>query len=351
MMVREQIRSDQAKGLPAEGRPAGSPTHESQVPRKRKIKRVVLIVLGVLGLILLAVLVVGFILFRQDLREARSRLASIPTTIYTSQYGDMQYRVVGSGPAVLISHGITGGVDQAEYLVTRWRNLKEQYRFLYMSRFGYLKSAVPAGATPRLQAAAYKDLLDHLGIERVTVVGNSAGGASAMWFAIDYPERTNGLILISSAVPGPQVDPIPKLVREHDFIYWAAVKSAPDMLVGLLLPKEVRATLTDDEKDFIVENAFMAALPISERTDGIVFDNEHSNPGVNDVPFERIAVPTLIFQALDDPRELRGGREMARRIPDSEFIGLTGGHFLLRHKAEIRAATAEFIAKHSDESR
>jgi pimeloyl-ACP methyl ester carboxylesterase len=308
-------------------------------------------VLGVLGLILLAVVVVVVVLFRQDLREARSRLASIPTTIYASQYGDIQFRVVGDGPTVLVSHGITGGVDQAEHLVTRWRNFDERYRFVFVSRFGYLKSSLPKGATPRLQAAAYKDLLDHLGIDRVIVVGNSAGGASAMWFAIDYPERTNGLILLSSAVPGPEPDEIPKLVREHDLVYWAAIKLAPDTLIGLLLPKEVRATLTDEEKDFIVENAYMAGLPISERTEGIVFDNEQSNPGVNDVPFERIKTPTLIFQAIDDPRELRGGREMARRIPKSEFIGLTGGHFLLRHEDEIRAATAEFIAKHSNEGR
>lgn len=140
--------------------------------------------------------------------------------------------------------------------------------------------------------------------------------------------------------------PSPSLSREHDLVYWAAIKFAPDTLIGLLLPKEVRATLTDADKDFIVENAYMVGLPISERTEGIVFDNEQSNPGVNDVPFERIVTPTLIFQALDDPRELRGGREMARRIPNSEFIGLTGGHFLFGHAREIRAATAEFISTH-----
>ena len=309
-----------------------------------------MIALGVLGVIPLAVFGAAFILFRQDLSEARSRLANTPTKLYRSQRGDIQYRLVGTGPAVLISHGITGGVDLGESLVTTWRQFREGPLFLYVSRFGYLKSSLPKGATARLQAAAYRDLLDHLGIERVFVVGNSAGGASAMWFAIDYPERTNGLILLSSAVPGPEPDPIPKLVAEHDFVYWAAVKLAPGMLIGLLLPDSVRATMTDKEKDFVVENAFMAGLPISERSQGIAFDYADSIPGVNDVPFDRITTPTLIVQAVDDPRELRGGREMARRIPNSEFIGLTGGHFLLRHEKEIQAANADFIAKHSNGS-
>jgi len=61
-------------------------------------------------------------------------------------------------------------------------------------------------------------------------------------------------------------------------------KFAPDTLIGLLLPKEVRAKLTDKERDFIVENAYMAGLPISERTEGIAFDNEQSNPVVTDFP-------------------------------------------------------------------
>jgi pimeloyl-ACP methyl ester carboxylesterase len=217
--------------------------------------------LGVMGALTLTALAIILVPFWQDMRAARSRLAAIPTSIYQSKYGDIQYRVVGKGPAVLISHGITGGVDQAEYLVTRYRNIDQRYRVIYLSRFGYLKSSLPENATPRLQAGAYKELLDHLGINRVTIVGNSAGGASAMWFAIDYPERTNGLILISSAVPGPQPDPIPKLAREHDLIYWAAIKFAPNTLLGLLLPKNIRATLTGKQKNFVLKNAFMAGLP------------------------------------------------------------------------------------------
>ena len=168
-----------------------------------------------------------------------------------------------------------------------------------------------------------------------------------MWFAIDYPERTDGLILISSAVPGPQPDPVPMLVREHDLIYWAAIRFAPDTLTGLLLPRDIRATLTGKQKDFIVKNVYLAGLPISERSNGIAFDNQQSNPDANEIPFERMTVPTLVFQATDDPRELQGGCEIARRIPHCEFIGLTGGHLLLGHEAEIRAATASFIGKHS----
>jgi pimeloyl-ACP methyl ester carboxylesterase len=222
----------------------------------------------------------------------------------------------------------------------------EGYQFLYVSRFGYLKSSLPKDASARLQAAVYKDLLDYLGIDQVFVFGNSAGGPSAMWFAIDYPERTKGLILHSSAVPVRLLALPPRLLFESDFLYWSSVRAAPDKLIGILLPDEIRTTLTNQEKAFLIENVFLASLPISERTNGAIFDNEVSTPSVNDVPFESIQIPTLILQAVDDPREAEGGRELAERIPDSEFVGLTGGHFLLRQERMVQTEIAKFIAKH-----
>ena len=240
--------------------------------------------------------------------DARARLAAQPTEIFPSRYGDIEYRVSDSGPAVLISHGITGGVDQAEALVTQWRNFPpDHYQFIYVSASDTCGSDLPERQRPN-SAAAYRDLLDHLGADRVFVVGNSAGGPSAMWFAIDHPDRTNGLILISSAVPGPEPEYMAELVAEHDFVYWAAVKAAPGKLLALLLPDSVISGMTEDQKDFVVQNAFIASMPISERTDGILFDSKVTLPDINQVPFGRIQTPTLIFQSTDDPREATGGQ-------------------------------------------
>jgi pimeloyl-ACP methyl ester carboxylesterase len=279
----------------------------------------------------------------------RTRLASIPTETYTSQYGEIEYSLIGKGPVVLVSHGVTGGVDQGITITGSFVSSGEDYRFLYVSRFGYLKSSAPPNdASARLQAAAYKDLLDHLGIDQVFVFGNSAGGPSAMWFAIDFPERTKGLILLSSAAPtsGPPPAIPPRLVFENDFIYWAVVKVAPDTLFSILLPKDILSTLTTEEKASLIKNVFMASLPVSERTEGINFDNYISTPSVNNIPFEQIKVPTLILQAVDDPRENEGGHELAERIADSKFVNLTGGHFLLRQEQRVQTEIAAFIAKH-----
>jgi hypothetical protein len=47
-------------------------------------------------------------------------------------------------------------------------------------------------------------------------------------------------------------------------------------------------------------------------------------PGINDVPFEQVTRPRLIFQAVDDPREIAEGREMAERIVATTLGVLAG---------------------------
>ena len=71
--VGPQVRSRQT-AAPPRRRLRGAPKPDAAVPRKRKIKRVVVIALGVLGAILLVIFGAAFILFRHDLSEARSRL-------------------------------------------------------------------------------------------------------------------------------------------------------------------------------------------------------------------------------------------------------------------------------------
>jgi len=303
------------------------------------VKRALLVALA----LALAGLSIAYIVFRRDLSAARSRLAHIPTQVYASKYGDIEYRLAGEGPTVLISHGVTGGIDQGMALTTTFGMFPRGYRFLYVSRFGYLKSSMPAHASARLQAAAYRELLDHLGIEKVFVFGNSAGGTSAMWFGVDYPERTRGLILQSSAVPGVEIASMPPLVMKYDFAYWLAVKTLPKTLLSIFVPKGF--PITEKEEDSCVRNVFEAALPISERSRGIAFDNQVSTPSVDDIPFERITAPTLILHATDDPAPpIEGAREVKRRVPRSQLVELDGGHFLLRHEQEIQDAISAFVA-------
>ena len=116
---------------------------------------------------------------------------------------ELSYVDSGSGPAVLFIHGILGSQRQWAHLVDK---LDDDHRVVMPDLFGHGDSAKPLGDySLSAHAAAMRDLLDHLGIERVTLVGHSLGGGIAMQFFYLFPERVERLVLVSSGGLGPEV--------------------------------------------------------------------------------------------------------------------------------------------------
>jgi pimeloyl-ACP methyl ester carboxylesterase len=306
-----------------------------------KTKAFVLAAVAIIAVVVFAVVFPGY---KKDLAAARENIGRLQTQIFPWKHGDMEYRLAGEGPIVLISHGVTGGVDQGIGLARMY--LGEGYRCLYVSRFGYLKSAMPGSPSVKLQAEAYKDLLGFLGIERAFILGNSAGGTSAIQFALDYPEKCQGLILISSNVPGNKAGAPPKAVFRSDFLYWGAIRLAGRAMMAMFIPKPIIRSLSGPEKRKLIDDLYVSAMPISRRTKGILFDLEVSNPAINgDIPFENIAAPALIIHAVDDPAPpIAGARLIAGRIPNGELAAFeTGGHLILNHDGEIKEKIRAFI--------
>lgn len=106
----------------------------------------------------------------------------------------------GSEGVVLFIHGSGPGASG-------WSNFKGNYPFLVERGYrtivpdtmGYGYSTKPESGTFDLGqvAAQYKGLLDSLEVDRVTVVGNSQGGAIAIALALDYPSLVEKLVLMA----------------------------------------------------------------------------------------------------------------------------------------------------------
>ena len=112
----------------------------------------------------------------------------------------------GSGPAVLFIHGILGSQRQWGRLVDR---IDDNSRVIVPDLFGHGESDKPAGDySLGSHAGTLRDLLDHLGVDRVTVVGHSLGGGIAMQFFYLFPERVDRLVLVSSGGLGREVSPL-----------------------------------------------------------------------------------------------------------------------------------------------
>ena len=80
--------------------------------------------------------------------------------------------------------------------------------------------------------------------ERLPVAGGSAGALAAVQFALRHPNRCSGLVLLVPAanVRGRdpvEMGPVQKFFVEQllrsDLMFWTALKTIPDRLVGTLL--------------------------------------------------------------------------------------------------------------------
>ena len=143
--------------------------------------------------------------FTRDLRALEVRLRGRSRLLATPS-GPIEYADVGKGAPLLMIHGTGGGFDQGLRFADRL--LTGGLRVIAPSRFGYLRSAFPEDASPERQADAFVALLDHLGIDRLPVVGGSAGALSAAWFARRHPDRCAGLVLLVPAANVAGRDPV-----------------------------------------------------------------------------------------------------------------------------------------------
>ena len=105
----------------------------------------------------------------------------------------LHYQQHGKGPCVVFLHG-SGGNH-----LNWWQQIpvsSQRYRCLIPDLRGFGLSRV---ATPPFDAAMFSDdllaLMNHLGIARAHLVGQSIGGHYALRFALAHPQRVHGLVL------------------------------------------------------------------------------------------------------------------------------------------------------------
>lgn len=306
---------------------------------------------GVLAAAIVVLVVLIYARFRRDIRVARERVQSGGSQVINTDCGLIEYAAFGDGYPVLVVHGIFGGFDQG--LVTARGQLDEGFRSIVPSRFGYLRTPLPDEASPTAQAHAYACLLDALGIEQAAILATSAGGTSAIQFALRHPDRCSALVLVSSNAPGETEaglppEPLAGAMFRSDFVFWLLTtyfRSSMRSIMGV--PKGFELT---PEHEADIAEVMETILPVNPRSDGALFDMYVSNPDINTgYPLEEITVPVLIINAVDDPlARYENARSMAEQIPGAKLVTVdSGGHMLLGHEERIRSEIVEFLEQHT----
>lgn len=120
------------------------------------------------------------------------------------------YRLAGSGPLVLLIHGIG---DSSVAWDSVFNQLTRNFTVLAPDLLGHGGSAHPRAdySVPGF-ANGMRDLMVTLGFDRATVVGHSLGGGIAGQFAYQYPHLVERLIFVAAGGVGTQVNPVLRLL-------------------------------------------------------------------------------------------------------------------------------------------
>ncbi len=309
---------------------------------------------GLITLILLVAVTLIWWRFDKDMKKAAARAAQ-GSVLMATRCGPIEYQEAGTGAPLLAVHGSGGGHDQG--MAFAGALAQQGIRVIAMSRFGYLRTPMPADASPAAQADAHVCLLDALGIRKAAVLGGSAGAPSAMQMAIRHPDRVSALVLMvplaykpgalaDSAPPlSPQVEKMLMDLVGSDFLFWAGLHVARDQLIKVVLatPPERVADASPQERAR-VNTMLDHILPVSARAEGLRSDTAVGK-NMQRMPLESIRAPTLIISTRDDGYGTYASAQYtASRIAGAKFIGFeAGGHTWVGHDDEIQAEIVKLL--------
>lgn len=302
--------------------------------RKESSKGTVKMIILVALIIIIMITGVRFIQVEKKAKERFSWYEAKAETVETS-YGTITYIDEGEGEPILSCHGICGGYDQAYDTLS---DRVDTYRVIAPSRFGYPGSDVPENPSVENQVEAFVELLDVLDIEQTYVLATSAGGATAIKFAMLHPERTKGLILYCSGYPTLE-EP------EKEATYVGPPKAlCNDFLMWLFSPLFGPVMGMD-------QSTIEMIMPFKDKREGIVIDAKVSNTVMynhrEEYDMSTLTVPVLCFHAKDDKlANYEGAIAWKAYIPDCTFISFeTGGHLMAGNGEVIDEELAKFVER------
>ena len=261
----------------------------------------------------------------------------------------ISYADLGSGPAIVWVHGL--GASWQCFL----ENLPEfarDHRVIAMDLPGFGRSEMPAwDISIEAYAKFVGRLLDSLGIETATIVGNSMGGFIGAEMAIREPQRVERLALVSAAVFWQEyrrAKPLLSLAQVTEASFAKAVASAQGhmamrprlrnvalMSAGIRYPHLLAPELANE------------LIRTATRTDGFVpaLGALAGYPLREELP--RISAPTLVVWGEHDTLVgVKHAYDIERLIPSAELLVYerTGHVAMLERPARFNRDLRSFIA-------
>ncbi|MFC8489913.1 alpha/beta fold hydrolase [Streptomyces sp. NPDC057235] len=250
----------------------------------------------------------------------------------------LSHDLAGTGPSTVVL--LHSGVCDRRMWDVQFSALAEAgHRVVRCDLRGFGESPIDA---PHTHAEDVRDLIDHLGADRVAVVGSSFGGEVALEFAARHPGRVAALALLASGVPG--MEPSAELEawgdREDALLDAGDLDAAVELNVGTWLGPEAgeraRALVREAQR-----RAFEVQLAAPEEYDPV-------DPGVTRDEIAGVRAPALVAVGAHDLPDFRAvADELVRLLPSARRLDLDwAGHLpALERPEETARLLVDFLAE------
>jgi len=241
----------------------------------------------------------------------------------------------GEGPVLVFIHGMAGSSATWNAVLP---SLAKQFTVVAPDLLGHGDSANPPMADYSLGAFAstVRDVLDSLGHQRATVVGQSLGGGVAMQFAYQFPDRCERLVLLDSGGLGRDVTPLlrglafPGVEYLFPLVFTSAARQAGNTVAAVLGRVGLRKTPQAEEMwrsyESLVDPARRAAFVRTLRS---VISLGGQQVSAHDRLHIGEHIPTLIvWGGHDSIIPIEHGHAAHRALPHSRFeVFEDAGHY------------------------
>lgn len=258
----------------------------------------------------------------------------ITSQIETSK-GKVEFTALGNGRPMLI---VVGGHTNCKETIFHKGLDPDKFCFITPSRPGYgLTPLTDQNKTPKGTAALLVALLDELSIQKVIVVGISAGGLTALEIAANYPDRVENLILMSALTKKwfVETDKVytgakrifaPKIERFTWFFYKLFFRLFPNLMTKTMFKQLSTFRPVQFTRDEFQELKQMTLIMRSYKG----FDND-LDQNIDQEIIKRINCPTLILHSENDNSvDISHAQNARDKIKDSKLVTFNNhwGHLL-----------------------
>jgi pimeloyl-ACP methyl ester carboxylesterase len=265
---------------------------------------------------------------------------------------ELWFEEAGSGPAVILAHS---GSTDARIWDEVFSDLRRDHRAVRYDARGRGRSTSIAGDYS--PSGDLLTLLDHLGIDRALIIGNSLGGLTGIDLALEHPGRVSGLVLAGPGLSGYTLNQDAaawqRRMRNAGQAALQAAQSGGDLPAAVASLVEV---LVEGELDGPHRTPNQVDAALRARVVGIVGEmvmTHHSNHGEMIGPqavgrLAELTTPTLVVMGSLDFTDLLDIADLiASQAPNARKVVLDGVGHLVQTEAPARflSQTRPFLAE------